>query len=776
MPVLNVLQPSFAAGELSPLVWGRVDLAKFHVGCRVMENFLVHAQGGASNRPGFRYIGTVDDSTKRHRLIPFEFRTLPTGQTYALVFGDLNLQVVMNNGTSIGLVQLGTATITAITQANPGVVTTSAAHGFTTGTIVPLAGIVGMTQLNGQRVTATVIDATHFSIGVDTTAYTAYSSGGTAGGGNYTLTTPYTYADLPTLKFVQSADTMTITHTSYAPRKLTRTGNTAWSLSTITFAPTTAAPTGLVAGTPGAGGSVLVVTAIDGSTGEESIASASASSSVAGHTDSWTWNAVTGATIYNVYKQSGSVFGFIAQVSTNSFTEANLAPSLANQPSTGSTNPFSGAGKYPGATGYYMQRQWYGDTTDNPGGLFSSQAGAFSNMNVSTPTQDSDAITRTLVSGHVDEIRHLMPVGTSMLILTSGAEWRCWPGQNSAALTPGSCYTIPQSDHGSSHVPPFWTENTLLMFQENGATVQALRYDAIADVYQSQDMGILASHLFTDVGGNFQIQERAWAAVPNRICWCVRSDGTLLGFTYMREQDVYAWHRHTTDGVFESVCSVTEPDGYGGYEDAVYVIVKRTIGGQTARYIERLVSRTFPTIADAWFVDCGLQYSGTPVTSVSGLDHLEGKTVAILGDGSVVPSQVVTGGAVTLDGSYSKVTVGLPYTSTLTTLNMEIPGAPTTQGEPKKISQIAVSVKDTRGASVGIEQEVPAAGLSGTPKTVEIKQRWNQALGTPMATFTGTYQVNVPTEWQRGGRMAVQQVYPLPVTILGLVPSVLVGD
>lgn len=81
MTAIPFIQPSFAAGELSPFLYGRVDLAKFKVGARTLRNFFVHAHGGASNRPGTRFVGEVDDSAKRHRLIPFQFRTLPTGQT-----------------------------------------------------------------------------------------------------------------------------------------------------------------------------------------------------------------------------------------------------------------------------------------------------------------------------------------------------------------------------------------------------------------------------------------------------------------------------------------------------------------------------------------------------------------------------------------------------------------------------------------------------------------------------------------------------------------------
>jgi hypothetical protein len=858
MTAIPVIQPSFAAGELSPFLYGRVDLGKFRVGARTLRNFFVHAQGGASNRPGTRFIGCLDDSTRRHRLIPFQFRTLPAGQTYILVFGHRTLQVAMNTGTTIGFV-----------ETSPGV--------------------------------------------------------------RFMLTTPYDAADLPLLKYVQSADVMTLTHPNYAVRSLTRSGHAAWTLAPITFTPSTPAPTGLAA-TAGGSAASIVVTAINDSSGEESLPSTGAGAS-SGSAGTWNWTAVPGCSNYNVYKKKGSLFGFVAQVQSPTWTDANIDPDIANTP-PGSRTPFgfgtftgvtvdaggtgyagptaklidrgsvvttinltvaggvitaatpattgqgvganayvqiadgggsgavlqpqwtdigdgyasltgvtvasggsgyhsavavrgfymgspvgsvtftptvsggaitavsvagslvlgsdvlyfslsatdsSGAGavitanvqadggaQNPGCSTYFLQRQAYASTISQPQTLWFTTVGAFGNMNVSTPTKDSDAITRTLTGRQVNEIRHLVPVGTSMLIMTSGAEWRCWPGPSSSALTPGACFTLPQTAHGASHVPPIQAGNDVLFVQEKGSRVRALRFDAIQDQYQSFDMSVLSSHLLYDTAGAHQIVEWAYAAEPHQIVWAARSDGVLLGLTYMREHDVYAWHRHVTDGAVESVATVTEPDGYGGFEDALWLVVNRTVGGQTRRYLERLMSRTFPSIADAWFVDCGLQYSGAPVTEVAGLDHLEGKTVAILGDGSVVPSQVVSGGAVTLDAAYSKVTVGLPYTADLETLDLELPtqAGPTAQGLMKKIGQVIVRVKEARGLSIGLVQEA----LS------EVKPRSRETLGSAVQPFSGDWQVSVPSEWNRDGRIFVRQIYPLPATVLDLIPEVNVGN
>lgn len=861
--MIPTIKPSFAAGELSPFLHGRIDLARFHTGARRLKNFFVHPHGGASNRPGTRFVGPVDDHAVRHRLIPFQFRTAPAGQTYVLVFGHRTLQVMTNGGL--------------------------------------------------------VLD----------------------GGGVYTLATPYDAADLARLKYVQSADTMTLTHPAHPPRALTRTGHAAWSLGVMTFAPQTAAPSGLAAAAGGSAG-FIQVTAINDNTGEESLPASGvgASSATAG---SWSWNAVPGCSAYNVYKRKGSVYGFVAQVAATSWSDAAIDPDIGSTPPQ-ARNPFAtgfatgvtivsagsgysaptgvlydggvaltpvsigvdgsgaiasaalanaslrasssayitisdgagggavlsidwdapvyntltgyyesgiggisvlagGAGyhagvqvilyeagvptapyyaftvslgggaiasvaasgtarfnvdvlhaftigvvdstgsggvlipsltpdttSYPQCSTYYQQRQVFAATQAKPQTLWFSGVGAFNNMAVSQPTRDSDAITRALTGRQVNEIRHLVTAGSSLLVMTSGAEWRCWPGPSAAALTPSSCSTVPQTAYGSSHVPPVETGNALLFIQERGSRVRELRFDVLQEQYQAADMSVLASHLFgdsgpSDSGGQHTIEEWAFAEEPFRIVWAVRSDGTLLGFTYMREHEVHAWHVHETDGIVESVACIAENGA-----DAVYLIVRRTVDGQTKRYLERLAERRFATPADAWFVDCGLAYSGTPVSSVSGLGHLEGRTVAILGDGSVMAPRVVNGGTVALDQPCSKVIVGLPYEAELETLNLELPagvgsGGGTVQGRMKKIGRVTVRVKDSRGLEIGVD---PGA-------LQEVKQRGVEPLGAALSPFTGDWAVTVPGEWNREGRIMVRQRWPLPCTVLDLIAEVVPG-
>jgi len=226
---------SFTGGELSDQLDGRIDLDKYKVGCKTLENMIVYPHGAASRRPGTKFIAEAKrgaDGTA-HRLIPFEFSTT---QTYMMEFGDVYVRFHKDNGiiTKAGL------NISGITQDAPGVVT-SATHGLTAGDYVILDGIVGMTELNGRQFkVGTVGSTTTFNLKAtdgtdfDTRSLTAYSSGGVVYP-IYEITSPYSYDVLGELKFAQSADVMYITHPSFAIRKLSRTGHTAWTFATPTL-------------------------------------------------------------------------------------------------------------------------------------------------------------------------------------------------------------------------------------------------------------------------------------------------------------------------------------------------------------------------------------------------------------------------------------------------------------------------------------------------------------------------------------------------------------
>ena len=266
------IQTAFSKGEISPTLFGRVDAEMYRAALATARNVICHNYGGVSNRPGLRYLGPVKNHTYAPRFIPFKFKST---DTYLLEFGDLYMRVIRENGH----VTETAVNITGITAANPPVVTTGAAHGYASTDEVYIAGVVGMTQVNGRRFNITVLSGTTFSLqdqvtdaNINGTAYTAYSSGGTTAR-IYTVTTPYAIADVPDIKFAQASDIITLTHSSYAPRELTRTGHAAWTFSTPTFRPEMTAPTAVVTtnstGTS-AGVAKYKVTAVGVDNGEES--------------------------------------------------------------------------------------------------------------------------------------------------------------------------------------------------------------------------------------------------------------------------------------------------------------------------------------------------------------------------------------------------------------------------------------------------------------------------------------------------------------------------
>ena len=223
---------AFDAGEFAPITEGRTDLSRYGFACRILENFMPRVVGPASRRPGTSFIASTRYPDKQALLVRFEYST---EQAYVLEFGDLYVRFYRNDGP---LLEESTA-ITGATQANP-VVVTMVGHSYANGEDVEIAGIAGMTQLNGRRFRVanrgpnTIELTDQHGDPIDGTGYTAYASGGTAAR-VYTLTTTFQEADLAQLKFAQSADVLYIAHTEYVPRKLQRYGATNWVLSQIDF-------------------------------------------------------------------------------------------------------------------------------------------------------------------------------------------------------------------------------------------------------------------------------------------------------------------------------------------------------------------------------------------------------------------------------------------------------------------------------------------------------------------------------------------------------------
>jgi hypothetical protein len=574
----------------------------------------------------------------------------------------------------------------------------------------------------------------------------------------YEVVTPYLEADLFDLHYVQSADVLTIVHPNYAPRELRRLSATNWTLTTIAFAASVLPPTGIGATNSVGTGSTTyyyAVTSLAADSLEESLISGSASCTnnlaVSPNTNTVTWTAAAGASRYNVYKLSNGLWGYIGQASGTSFIDNNILADVSVTPPE-LTNPFASASNYPSAASYFEQRRIFAGTLNKPQSVWMTRSATESNLSSSIPVKDDDAISFRIASREANTIRHLVPL-SDLMVLTSSAEWRV-TSVNSDAITATSISVKPQTAIGASNVTPAVTGSSMLYAAGRGGRIREMVYtqqSAGGYGYTNTDVSMLAPHLFDYK----TVVDLAFARAPYPVLWVVSSDGRLLGMTYVPDQKVAGWHRHDTDGLFESVCIVTE-----GNEDALYAVINRTINGSQVRYVERLHTRLFAGIEDAFFVDCGLSYSGSPATVLSGLGHLEGKTVSILADGAVHPQLVVSGGSVTLQRAASKVHIGLPIEADMQTLPIsseQIPGA--AQGRTKNVNRVYLKVNRSSGVFAGPSEDALR----------EYKQRRSEPYGTaPGLIDSEEIEVVIDNSWDAYGQVFVRQSSPLPLTVSSL--------
>jgi len=568
---------------------------------------------------------------------------------------------------------------------------------------------------------------------------------------------------------------------------------------------------------------------------------------------------VSGAQEYNVYRHDGNgIYGYVGSASGTTFIDNGIVPDYSLTPPLTNT-PFTGADNKPGCSGYYQQRKLYGMTDNDPEDLFGSRTGSFKNMTISSPVQDSDAVRFTLAGKQVNEIRHIVEIG-QLVILTSGAEW-VREGDATAPFTPDSPNLKVQTYNGSADVEPVVISDNLLYLQARQSILRDFRFDQQTQGYTGRDLTVFSTHLFD----GYTIDRMDYAQIPHSILGAVRSDGILNVLTYLREHEIWGWGWFDTDGVFEDCLVVPE-----GLNDVMYVLVNRTINGQTRRYVESFATRQVNDMAvDAIFMDSALTYNGWNTTAttmtlsggvnwtydetltltanpgnfvagdvgnsivfriitevydaeegwtettetltvtitayngatdvdveaektvpaafrnvaftdwgkgvdqVSGLDHLEGKTVSIMGDGHVITNGIdgdvltVSGGQLSseLEQPYVVLHVGLPYCSDLQTLDLEVVGAETLQDKKLQVNQVTLLVEASRGIFAGNDFD----------HLKEYRQRDPGDAYGMIEGITGKVEVSMPSAWNKGGRVCVRQRDPLPLTILAAIPSLQVG-
>ena len=416
---------------------------------------------------------------------------------------------------------------------------------------------------------------------------------------------------------------------------------------------------------------------------------------------------------------------------------------------------FGESSGYPGAVGIFQQRLMYARTDSEPKTLWGSRTSNFVNFANSDLQLATEPINYEVSLSKQYEIRHLVPL-KSLLILTAGS-WHSLAGTDGSLTPTNGDMTLHGYGGVLAEVAPLIVGLSVLCVQTDGRTVSELRYSLASDGYDRTELSVMSKHLFRGK----TIKSWALADNPEHLVWVVMSDGSLLSFTFLREQEVWAWTRHDTDGTFEAVGSVKSSTGG---PDEVYFIVKRTVGAQTKYFVEYL-SQRLPSdvLVDGIFMDCAVSYSGTPATVISGLGHLEGKAVAVLADGVVVTGKTVASGQITLASAASKVHVGLAYTAEIETLNLEFGERMSSQGRTKAVRKVVVRCQNTKGFQIG-----PDSARLTTPNC------WGKlAAGT---VFTGDVEHRIKGDWATDGSVVIRQSDPLPLTVNAVVPFVELGE
>jgi len=816
------IQTNFTAGELSPKLFGQTNLDRYRNGVETLENMIVFPQGGATRRSGSRFICEVKDSSATTRLIPFEFND---EQAYVIELGNNYMRFFKDQGQ----ITEATKSISAITKANPAVVTATS-HGYSNGDHVWINDVVGMTEVNGRRYTVANVSTHTFELsGVNSTNYTTYTSGGTAAK-VFEITTTYTESQIFDLKFAQSADIMFIVHPAHEPAKLSRTGHTSWTLADVVFEKgpyldTNTTTTTLNPGSSGVGTGIALVASAD------LFASTDVGRLVKLHNGHAKITAFTDA--------------------QNVTIEILTALDASTATTSWQLGYWSATTGFPETVSFFEQRLIFGGTTAYPQTIFASQSGLFENFDEGSANA-ADAFIYTIAANRVNKIRFLAPI-RDLVIGTAGGEFRV-DRPTGEPLTPTNVNIKQETTYGSHTTQVMQVGPTILFVQRQKQKLREFGYSFQNDAYVAPDMTLLADHITE--GGMDDVE---YAQEPDSIWWAARNDGTFLGMTYQREQDIVGWHRHLIGGKGQS-CTVTVTDYDNTLSGTKLTFTKangtsvtftsttgtagtnefktETNNNTTASNLQSAINGHADftaTVSSAVVTVTETSPQSTGFLTVNSQDsvrlavtnetHAKVKSVTSITETTenevwIVVERIINGSTVKyIEYLDSTLNQDSGLSGTVTGASTKVTSLDHLEGEtvqiliddavypPQKVTNGAVTVSlPSSFASKTIEVGL---GFVSTVKTLNVeagastgsvaqgrKKRYNEVIvrllntvgvtingdqmpfrssademGQPIPAFTGDKRVT-NLGWDREGKITVQQTQPLPFTILGITGTI----
>lgn len=464
---------------------------------------------------------------------------------------------------------------------------------------------------------------------------------------------------------------------------------------------------------------------------------------------------------FMVYQIVGETPSYIGRSTQAYYNEMGLLePDYSKLPPK-NIHKFTESGNHPSKVAFFDGRLIFAASSNEPNTIWGSIPGDYSYFAAKKVPTDSCAWKFSLDSGQVNKIMWLLP-SSKLLVGTTGAEWRM-SGANGSTITPNSVEARRETSWGSAEIRALSAGQETVFVDRSCKNIRTFRYANESAGYNSSNLSVYSEHL-TRMS---PIKDWDYARVPHSTIWTVTEDGQLLGLTYDGTQRVAAWHRHSTDGLFESVAVMSDKG-----RDLLFAVIRRNVNGQDVRYVEVMendFSGNNGSKADTgFFVDCGLSYIGAPTKNINGLSHLRGKTVSICADGAVHPKRKVSEtGTIALDFPANKVTVGLQYDSVLQTMPLEcLLSDGSSASRIKRIYEIAVRLENTVGLVVG------------TDKTNLVRVPFRDSaipMGSAPKLFSGDKKIAVKGGYESNLSVTVIQDQPMPMTVVAIFPRIRYG-
>lgn len=725
MPKATVIQSNFTAGEISPRLYGRIDIAKYQNAAKTMRNVVPVQHGGAVRREGGKYVAEVKDSSSITRLIPFIYST---SDAYVLEVGVNYIRFykggaqILSGGVPYEIAFPQTAYDSSIIVEMD----------YTQGEDTMLFFHESFWPRRLRRFaddhwvldSMPITNQPHIDRGESWGSSLTF--GATSGTGiTVTSASHWSAADVgreilylggaATIVAVVSSTQITVNIT--VPFSTTSIPASLWTL--------TGTPVSEI--TPSAAGPV------------------GASVTLTLTTPGWHTNMVG----YHV-----RINGGVCEIQSLSGASNEIANCIVLTELTGTTAApyeswtiegvaFHLVGSYPSTGTIHEQRLNLGGSPLYPQTIFGSKIGQY--YDFTTGVNDDDGYSFKIASDQANPILFLAS-GRSLMVFTYGGEFTV-EGGIEKPITPTNLQVKLRTNRGCARVRPVRVDFEEMYVQRSGRRVFAYGYSAPAGDWASSDIALLSEHLVS--GG---VTELAYQQDPEPRIYAKRADGKLAVCSFSREQDVSGWAlwEMAGGGIVKSIAVIPTTTS-----ESAYMIVQRVIDGATVQYVEILTP--------GLFLDCAITgTSGPGATTWSGLDHLEGETVGVVADGYFAGEFMVTAGEIELPELANAVSIGLMYTPTIEPLTPDL-GSGFAQGNSIRVGEVSLRFLETTNCQVNGDE-------------IDFRSLGANLLDQPLEPYTGLKRIE-SLGWNRGdAEMTITANYPFSFHLLSLIRKITVND